>query len=244
MSDSCPKCGGVGLLRVGNGSKACSCQFEQQQTARLNRIGIPANFRAATLESYIAGAQNFQAVSMARRYVEEFIPGQTRSGLLFVGPVGVGKTHLGVGILRQLAEEKGIEGRMVDLRDLFDQLRASYDERNLRSQESQAQILHSLLEAELVLIDELGAAKPTDWISETLELLIGKLYNRSKPVIVTTNYPNRGISDPYSESNGKDYARVSRQETLGERIGARMWSRLQQMCRPVDVNGPDWRQKS
>ena len=229
------------MLKTESGSKPCSCQFERQQAARLNRLKVPAKFAQATLDSYIAGPQTFQALSMARRYVDEFIPGQTRTGLLFYGPVGVGKTHLGIGILKKLAEEKGIEGRMVDLRDLLDQLRSSYDERNERSQESQAQILASLLKTDLILIDELGAATPSDWVYETLELLIGTLYNRSMPVIVTTNLCNRGPGAAYQDRDN-EYARTTIQPTLGDRIGARMYSRLQQMCRPIEINGPDWRQ--
>jgi len=206
----------------------------------VNRIGIPAKFAHCTLESYITGSHSLAAMQMARRYVDEFIPGQTKTGILYYGSVGVGKTHLGIGILRQLVEEKGIEARMVDLRDLFDQLRASYDDRNQYTQESQAQILASLLKADLVLIDELGAAKPTDWIFETLELLIGKLYNPAKPVIVTTNFRNAQPGDPYQDN---EYKRAARPENLGDRIGRRMWSRLQQMCKPIEIDGPDWRQK-
>jgi len=146
-------------------------------------------------------------------------------------------------ILRKLAEEKGIEGRMVDIRELLDQLRSSYDERNERSQESQAQVLASILKAELILIDELGAAKPSDWVYETLELLIGTLYNRARPVIVTTNMGNRGPFNPGNRYEENEYARAARAETLGDRIGLRMWSRLQQMCRPVEINGSDWRQQ-
>jgi len=243
MSDPCTQCGGVGLIRRGNGSYPCSCQFERQQRARLNRIRIPAKFEHATLENYVAGPQGLHALTWARRYVDEYIPGKTATGLLFFGSVGVGKTHLAVGILRKLAEEKGIEGRMVDIRELLDQLRSSYDERNERSQESQAQVLASILKAELILIDELGAAKPSDWVYETLELLIGTLYNRARPVIVTTNMGNRGPFNPGNRYEENEYARAARAETLGDRIGLRMWSRLQQMCRPVEINGSDWRQQ-
>lgn len=241
MSDPCAQCGGLGLLRGEKGSYPCSCQLEKDRRARVKRIGIPATFAQATLESYIAGKHSFQAVTMARRYVEEFIPGQTHGGLLFHGSVGVGKTHLGIGILRRLAEEKGVEARIVDVRELLDRLRSSYDERNQRSQESQAQILSPIFKADLILIDELGAAQPSDWVKETLELLIGTLYNQARPVIVTTNYANKPAG--IGEGDDNEYADLMRPRTLGDRIGTRMWSRLQQMCKVIEINGPDWRQK-
>jgi DNA replication protein DnaC len=124
----------------------------------------------------------------------------------------------------------------VDLRELLDRLRSSYDE---RATENQAQIMRPIFAADLVVIDELGAARPTDWIFETQELLIGGLYNRMVPTVVTTNLPN--LAAGAAAASG--YERAARPETLGDRIGMRMFSRLQEMCRTVTMNGPDWRSK-
>ena len=157
--------------------------------------------------------------------------------MLLTGSVGTGKTHLAVAALRVLVETRGVEGRFVDVRVLLDRLRSSYND---DAQESQEQILRPILKADLVVIDELGAARPSDWVFETLELLIGGLYNRVVPVIVTTNLPNLAAGAT-AKANGNEYARAARPETLGDRIGARMWSRLQQMCASCEMIGPDWR---
>jgi DNA replication protein DnaC len=209
-----------------------------ERVARMNRIGIPVSFATATLATYlVTGPGTLQALSWSQRYVEEFIPGTTRQGLLFTGSVGVGKTHLAIGIVRQLVEDKGIEARMVDMRVLLEQLRTSYDKRD-QDQESQSQILRPIFKADVILIDELGAAKPSEWVLETGELLIGTAYNQAKPMIVTTNFPNLAPGD-----EGTQYLRSTRPETLGDRIGMRMWSRLQQMCKAIGITGPDWRKK-
>jgi DNA replication protein DnaC len=231
----CALCEGLGIIRTEKGSRPCICQGEAKAKLRLNRALIPGHFQAATLAGFEPAAGTRAALMMARRMVEEFVPGNKITGLLLTGPIGTGKTHLAVGMLRALVEEKGIEGRFVDMRELFDRLRSSYDD---NARESQAQILGPILGADLVVIDELGAARPSDWVFETCELLIGGLYNREMPVIVTTNH---AMTAERPRGADNEYARAARPETLGDRIGARMFSRLQQMCTVVEVNGPDWR---
>jgi DNA replication protein DnaC len=240
---ACVNCNGIGLVRVeADGkwtSQPCPCQEPLERAARVKRARIPDAFQYATLDRFVQAKHTVQALLAAKQFVREFLPGQPAIGLMLTGSVGTGKTHLAAGMVRELAEQKGVNGRFVDVRELLDKLRSSYDD---NARETQAQILRPLLTADLVAIDELGAARPSDWVFETIELLIGGLYNRTVPVIVTTNLPNLG---PGASAVGAaaEYARVVRPETLGDRIGARMWSRLQQMCRTVDMTGPDWRAK-
>ena len=155
----CPRCGGAGLLRVQAGdlwvSRPCGCQEALQRAARVKRARIPTGFEHATLDRFVQ-ANTAQALLAAKQFVREFIPGQPANGLIFVGSVGTGKTHLAAGVLHELAEDKGVDARFVDVRELLDKLRSSYDE---NAQETPAQILKPLLTAELVAIDELGAAR-------------------------------------------------------------------------------------
>lgn len=232
---SCQECGGLGLVRGNNGSRPCSCQIEVQARARIKRAGIPPGYSSATLASFQVAPHTAAAFTLAQRFVDEFIPGTFIPGLVFSGTTGTGKTHLAVAILRQLIEAKGIDGRFVDVREMLDRLRSSYND---DARESQEQILRPLMAADLVVIDDLGATRPTDWAFEVQELIIGGLYNRRVPTIVTTNFANLAAGAGQSS-----YERAARPETLGDRIGLRMYSRLQEMCVGVEMQGPDWRLK-
>jgi DNA replication protein DnaC len=227
----CEICDGIGLVPTGRGSaQRCQCQTEQERSIRLNRVGIPRLFSSSTLAGFQTASPHAQkALGLAHRYVASYIPGQTKTGLLLSGSTGAGKTHLAVGIARQLVEEKGIEARFVGMDDLIDRLRNASFEKD--AAESKRDIMQPIYAGELIVIDELGGAALNDFVFDIIERLIGRLYNEQYPVIVTTNSLNQQF-DP-----------KARQPTLGERIGQRMFSRLQQMCFAIDMTGPDWRTK-
>jgi DNA replication protein DnaC len=230
----------VGLVLTPAGSRPCECQAREEVRIRLNRARIPAKFAACSLDNFIPRDHTRHALLMAQHYAETFIPGAGDPGLLFTGSVGTGKTHLAAAILRNLIETKGIEARWVTVPELLDQLRASYEP---DAQQSQAQILAPILRADLVAIDELGSVRPGDWVFETVELLIGSLYNSARSVLVTTNHKNLEPGGILDGGTITEYRRAARAETLGDRIGRRPWSRLQQMCLTVEMSGPDWRAK-
>lgn len=232
MGNSCEICGGIGLVPTKAGSKPCVCQVEARIATRLKRAGIPPEFAGARLDNYVSTGGTSAALFTACRYVEEFLPGQTRTGLLLTGSVGLGKTHLAVGMVRALVRDKGVEARFYDVRELLERLRSTFDD---NSPETEHQILDPLFRAELVVLDELGAVRNTDWAMETMEVIIGGLYNRQRPLIATTNYPNA----PVAGIKGDIYN--SHPLTLGDRIGARMFSRMQQMCAVIEMTGEDWR---
>jgi len=150
----------------------------------------------------------------------------TDEGLLLTGPVGVGKTHLAVSILKGLAE-RGFTCLFYEFGTLLKEIQDSY---NPNTKASELSILRPVLEADVLVLDELGASKPTDWVRDTMAHIINTRYNDRRLTVFTTNYPDERAND--------------REETLEDRIGARMRSRLYEMCRNVKITGSDYRRST
>jgi DNA replication protein DnaC len=228
---ACPLCDGSGLriIERPDGSRVardCQCRVERRNARQIARTRIPKRYEHCTLEAYetdFTGATRSlkHAHLSARKFVESY-PLETRgTGLLLTGSIGVGKTHLAVGILQALVQERGATGLFYDYRELLKQVQNSY---NRQVQATELEILAPVFEAEVLVLDELGASKPTD--------------NDRRTTIITTNYANAApLAGPQ-----RDDMRSNREESLGDRIGERMRSRLQEMCVVVEMHGVDFRQ--
>jgi len=233
---TCEHCNDVGLVATEKGSRPCECQLDNARRILIDAARFPGAYKHATLDNFKTVPHARMGILAANKLVAEMVPTRPGPGLLFSGSVGTGKTHLAVAIGRALIEKWALRIHFADVRDLLQRLRQSYGD---QPRETERQILEPLKKAEVVILDELGAVRPTDWAFETTEAVIGTLYNTQTRVIVTTNFPNLPAG---AAAAGSDYARAARQETLGDRIGARMWSRLQQMCVAIEMNGPDFRE--
>jgi DNA replication protein DnaC len=108
-------------------------------------------------------------------------------------------------------------------------LKEIQDSYNPVAQTSELNVLAPVHEAEVLVLDELGAVKPTDWVRDMMMQVIGRRYNDRKLTIFTTNYT--------------DERRHAAEETLEERIGVRLRSRLYEMCRAVMIEGDDYRRR-
>jgi len=244
MSEICPICEGAGLRVVQRDGRQfaedCECRLKERATRRLGRAGIPRRYEHCTLESYDTVApwshRSLGAALMrARKFVESYPLETAGTGLLLTGSIGVGKTHLAVGILQSLVAERGATGLFYDYRDLLKQVQNSY---NATVRETELEVLRPVFEAEVLVLDELGAAKPTDWVWDTVAHILNTRYNDRRTTIITTNYANLGPLGTETGPRG-----LMREETLGDRIGERMRSRLQEMCVVVEMQGEDFRQK-
>ena len=212
----------------------------------LNRAQIPKRYEHCTLDGYESGFggahRSLGAAHLrARRFVESYPFDSVGTGLLLTGSIGVGKTHLAVGILQGLVE-RGASGLFYDYRDLLKQVQNSY---NQHVNETELEILRPVFEAEVLVLDELGASKPTDWVWDTVAHILNTRYNDRRTTIITTNYGNAGPlgTEPGDSGMGRGVRSAVREETLGDRIGERMRSRLQEMCVVVEMHGEDFRQK-
>ncbi len=240
----CSICEGTGLVRMLDGqgnwvSRTCSCQEAERERRRLTAAQIPARYRDCTLDSFEiyheADRSLGEALLTARRFVDEYPAGTAGKGLLFAGPMGVGKTHLAVGVLQRLVRERGVNGLFCDYRELLKSIQNSY---NPEVRTTELELLQPIFSAEVLVLDDLGAQKPNEWVWDTVALILNTRYNDRQTTIVTTNYADL----PAAGGGMSDAERAAREQTLGDRIGDRMLSRLAEMCVRVRMSGKDCRQ--
>jgi DNA replication protein DnaC len=243
MAEICQICEGAGLRVVQREGRQfaeeCECRARERAVRRLVRAGVPRRYEHCTLESYetnfpSANRSLGPALLRAKKFVESYPLETAGTGLLLTGSIGVGKTHLAVGILQSLVVDRGATGLFYDYRDLLKQVGNSY---NPQVRETELEVLRPVFDAEVLVLDELGAAKPTDWVWDTVAHILNTRYNDRRTTIITTNYANLGPLGTEAGPRG-----AVREETLGDRIGERMRSRLQEMCVVVEMQGEDFRQ--
>lgn len=221
----CSFCFGSGMEVVaGKGARRCQCRMRDSQPKLLEAAHIPRRYSECSLSNYHPASNNgsqLRAFNLAYRLVREYPA--IDQGLLLTGPCGVGKTHFTVAIIRGLVE-KGVPCLFYEFGALLKKIQESY---NALAQTSELRVLASVYEAEVLVLDELGASKPTDWVRDTMMQIINAGYNDRKLTIFTSNYT--------------DERRTQTDETLEDRIGVRLRSRLYEMCRTVMVKGDDYR---
>lgn len=221
--DECPKCYGTGMEIVpGKGARICSCRKLKSQHGQFDSVRLPKRYDGFHFHNYKPQtASQHAAFRFATALTMEY-PAVDR-GLLLMGSVGVGKTHLAVSILKGLTE-RGFTCRFYEFLSLLKEIQSSYNPSTLSSELG---VLAPVLTADVLVLDELGASKPTDWVRDTMAHVINTRYNDKKLTIFTTNY--------------LDERRNDREETLEDRIGTRLRSRLFEMCKTVTIDGKDFR---
>lgn len=224
----CPLCGDAGFAfeedeRGYRTAVACGCHGLDRRVEHFNRARIPARYHDATFVSFQAPPAS--ALSEARlhalNFAQSFTEGQR--GILYYGDCGTGKTHLTVAILRHLIMYRGVPARFVEFVHLLWDLRVSFDTPGRTEQ-----VMNPLVEVPVLAIDELGKGRGTEWELSVLDELISKRYNAGRTTLFTTNFYPRA-------AEGRD--------SLGDRVGERIFSRLQEMCEARHLAGKDFRQR-
>jgi DNA replication protein DnaC len=243
----CALCGGTGWKTAAAGSDRrvtrCDCRLQARSVSLLASARIPKRYEHCELSNFEFDGPH-RGLAPARmaacRFVEEY-PVEN-NGLLIIGGIGAGKTHLAVGIIKELAGNKGVGCLFYDYRELLKQIQNSYND---SVKATELEVLRPVFETEVLVLDELGAVKPTEWVWDTVSLILNTRYNDKRTTIITTNFPDEPgldiVGNPNSEFGRAQ--RSVRKETLGDRIGERMRSRLHEMCRVIKMDGEDFRQK-
>jgi DNA replication protein DnaC len=222
--ETCSRCSGSGWIPLSGDSlrvEACNCQGDLRRQQRIAAANIPKRYYPhCTLENFYA--RDSGALIAARRRIQEFVDtwtGGGSTGLLLMGGCGSGKTHLAVAALLEIINS-GKPGRLLfsNFQDLIQEIQASF---GVDGVPTKSELLRPLLEVDLLVLDELGAQKPTTFVQDILYYVINTRYNNELTTIFTTNYFDRA-ADP------KD-------ETLENRVGARLRSRLSEMTEAIEL---------
>jgi len=209
----------------------CDCWRDRIGRDRLADSNIPKRYQHCTLPNFTAYNESLErAVEKARVVADGFRQERSREqvgrGLLLEGQPGVGKTHLAVAVLKQIIATTAARGVFYDTRDLLRVIRSTYDP-SIRTTEFD--VLRPVMTADVLVLDDLGAEKTSEWVDETMNLIVNTRYNERRLTIFTSNYMDiPDDTDPNS---------------LLFRIGFRMRSRLHEMCEFVEMDAADYREK-
>jgi DNA replication protein DnaC len=256
----CPLCGGAGWIleesKDRSLAKRCKCFQERKNQLLLEEANIPSRYQHCTINNFNtllneSGRVN-DSLRDAKKISKKFVNDYPilNCGLLFLGPCGVGKTHLAVAIIHELIEKKSVPCYFCDFRELIRNIQSSYTP---DSSLTESELLEPVFEREVLVLDELGAKRTTAWVEETVFYIINNRYNNKKLTIFTSNYldieEENGEKDTrldYYKKGGKKYGGIydeKEEDSLVKRIGVRLRSRIYEMCMIVNIMADDYRKK-
>jgi DNA replication protein DnaC len=264
--EDCALCKGTGWKLVprkdgaaGQMAVACECGMEERAEKVMERARVPKRYEHCDFESYVTDladgrtytSEHCTALKRAKLIVQAFVrdyPGGDQSGLLLMGNSGIGKTHLAVAALKELVR-RGHSGYFCEYGALLREIQNSY---RPDSDASEVRILKPILSSEVLVIDDLGCIKPSDWVRDMVGYILNTRYaeasrdlSHPRCTIITTNYLDNPKSkgEPAKLPSGR-YVPPVQDDSLALRIGDRMRSRLFEMCRTLEVEAPDFRREA
>jgi DNA replication protein DnaC len=202
----------------------CDCWQSEHSKRLFAQARIPPRYRRCDFESFLVYRENEKlanAVSAVRRFAERF-PAVSK-GLCLIGPHGIGKTHLAVAAMRTVLAN-GNQAIFYEVSDLLRLIRSTY---NPVTKTAEMEILQPLLSAQLLVLDDIGKEKTSEWVEETMTFIVNTRYNHRLTTVFTSNY--------------EDNPDIEALDSLRVRVGSRMYSRIHEMCDFVEYGGADYR---
>lgn len=213
---TCPRCAGSGWVPLAGDSlrvEPCACQGDLRRRQRIAAANIPRRYLMCRLDRFRDTEQKLKnARVQMEQFISEWMPQLGVRGRRLVGGCGTGKTHLAVAALLEIIHIDK-PGRLLfsNFQELIQEIQASFDP---DSAVDKSDILRPLLEADLLVLDELGGQKPSNFVHDILYYIINTRYNNMRTTIFTSNL-----------------------DDLTDRIGDRLQSRLYEMTQRIDLTG-------
>ena len=234
----CPVCGKEKTWRKGNIMGAiirvpimCQCEVDLEEEVkrqeeakakqeRLNRILALSNlgerFKDASFDSWVRTPETDNCLETMKQYAEDFNK-ETETGYCIYGRAGNGKSHLAAALVNSVIR-RGFTAVFIEVPDLFSRIKATY---GADSEGSEDKIMAALGKCDLLVLDDAGAERPSEWVQEKFFQIINTRYKKRLPVVITTNT--------------KDMA------GLEDIIGFRAYDRVLEMCEPLKNSGESYR---
>lgn len=188
--------------------------------------GMPEKFKRRKFDTFKVTKENDKAFRTCKAYAERFdeLSKREQNGLAIIGPIGTGKTHLAASIANALLQT-GKRVICMPSVDMLAKIRATYKEDG-----NDDEIMNDLKTADLLIIDDLGKEKATEWTSQTIYSIINARYENERPTVITTNYTLKNLVDRMTPSGSQDSI-----------TAAAAVDRLFETCIEVPMLGQSWR---
>ncbi len=217
----------------------CECERRRIRIRMFNEAGVPGKFVDARLDNRFRDKHSNVAFGVFRMLAQDYERG--KKGILLMGPSGVGKTFLVAAFIHEIIFTHGVPAHFRDFFHLLADLRSGYSQ-----DRPESELIQPLVNVEVLVIDELGKGRNTPWEQNILDVIISQRYNNRKTSIFTTNYTTKKSTTLAERMRPKDAVPgegdSELRDTLRERVGSRIFSRLSEMCHFVDMGGPDRRE--